>query len=85
MKDVENFNKVVLNKRGKLNSRALNWEYVKKKQVVIKGVYGINQSIDVPDTSDFRVGDSVEYGYKCVKIVEVKHDLDEMVTYYICE
>lgn len=31
MKDVEAFNKVVLNKRGKLNSRALNWEYVKKR------------------------------------------------------
>lgn len=56
-----------------------------KKQVVINGDYGFTQRIDVPDTSDFRVGDSVEYDYKHVKIVEVRHDLDDMVTYYICE
>ena len=29
-----------------------------KKQVVINGDYGFTQRIDVPDTSDFRVGDS---------------------------
>ena len=56
-----------------------------KKQVVINGDYGFTQGIDVPDSSDFRVGDSVEYNYNHVKIVEVKHDLDDMVTYYICE
>ena len=56
-----------------------------KKQVVIKSDYGFTNRIDVPDTSDFRVGDSVEYGYRHVKIVEVKHDLDDMMTYYICE
>lgn len=56
-----------------------------KKQVVINGDYGFTQRIDVPDTSDFRVGDSVEYDYKYVKIIEVVHDLNDMVTYYICE
>lgn len=56
-----------------------------KKQVVINSDYGFTQRIDVPDASDFRVGDSVEYDYKHVKIVEVKHDLDDMMTYYICE
>lgn len=56
-----------------------------KKQVVIKNDYRFTNRIDVPDTSDFRVGDSVEYDYEHVKIVEVRHDLDDMATYYICE
>lgn len=56
-----------------------------QKIVVIPNNYGFTHRIDVPDSCDFKVGDSVEHDYKHVKIIEVKHDLDDMVTYYICE
>ena len=56
-----------------------------KKRVLFDNDYGFTYRIDVPDTADFRVGDFVEYDYEHVKIVEVIHDLDDMITYYICE
>ena len=56
-----------------------------QKIVVILNDYGFTRRIDVPESCDFRVGDSVEHDYKHAKINEIKHDLDDMVTYFICE
>lgn len=56
-----------------------------QKIVVILNDYGFTHRIDVPESCDFRVGNSVEHDYKHAKIIEIKHDLDDMVTYFICK
>lgn len=55
------------------------------KVVLVVDKYGFTTEIDVPDTSDFRAGDSVYYEYNHAKVVEVRHDLNEKVTYFVCE
>lgn len=55
-----------------------------KKVVVIRGSYGFDSGIDVPDSTDFKVGDSIYYDYIHTKITEVQHNLEKMITYFIC-
>jgi hypothetical protein len=55
-----------------------------KKIVIIPNSFSFDARIDVPESADFKVGDSIHYAGIDTKIVEIRHNLNGMTTYFIC-
>ena len=56
-----------------------------KKIVRIMDSYGIKKEIEVDSSTVISKEDAVYWDYRQCLVTEVRHSLDEMTTYYICE
>ncbi len=56
-----------------------------EKVVRITGRFGTKKDIIVDAEVDIRKGESVYYDYCTHTVVQVQHDIEDRITYYICE